>query len=412
MAHFRDTVLEVVLYLRQYKGRTFMTMFGLIWGTLTVVFLLSFGVGVEKSMKKNMHGLGDGIAIMWPGTTSKVFKGYNRGRSIQFRPEDAEYLRNEVREFNAISPEYINYDTPIRVGETVNKTAVTGIIPEYGPMRNVIACRGGRWLNDLDIEKRRRVAFIGYELRDLLFGEDADAVNKHIYIQETPFLVIGVLKEKTQPSSYGVRDQDRVFIPLTTHESIFGRQYINDIVYQVTDPTRNQEIQDKIYAALGKRFVFDPADKNALGIWDTTEQDKFIHYFSLGFKIFLGVLGTFTLIVGGIGLANIMYVVVKERTREIGIKRSIGARRKQIMSQFLIETFFIIGIGAAIGFVLALILIKLVSMLPIEDFVGHPQLSWPVLITSVTILALIGFLAGYFPARKASRLDVVECLRY
>ncbi|MDZ7721599.1 MAG: FtsX-like permease family protein [candidate division KSB1 bacterium] len=168
----------------------------------------------------------------------------------------------------------------------------------------------------------------------------------------------------------------------------------------------------KIYEAFGKRFKFDPSDQNALGIWDTTDQDKFIHFFSLGFKIFLGVLGSLTLMVGGIGLANIMYVVVKERTREIGIKRSIGARRKQIMTQFLVETFFIIGIGAAIGFALALVLIKLVSMLPIEEYVGHPEVSWTVLLTSVSILALVGFLAGFFPARKASRLDVVECLRY
>lgn len=356
--------------------------------------------------------MGEGIAILWPGTTTKVFEGYNRGRSIRFLPDDADYLRMQVREFNAISPEYINYDVPVRVGETVNKTAVTGITPEYGPMRNVIPQPGGRWLNDPDLDERRRVAFIGYELRDLLFGTDVDAVNKYIYIYETPFLVVGVLKKKTQPSSYGVRDQSRVFIPISTHESLFGRRYLNDIVYQVKDPTRNAIVQDKIYEALGKRYKFDPSDKNALGIWDTTEQDKFIYYFSLGFKIFLGVLGALTLMVGGIGLANIMYVVVKERTREIGIKRSIGARRKQIMTQFLIETFFIIGIGAAIGFGLALGLIRLVSMLPIEDYVGHPQISWTVLITSITILTLVGFLAGYFPARKASKLDVVECLRY
>ncbi|MDZ7721600.1 MAG: ABC transporter permease [candidate division KSB1 bacterium] len=245
MAQFRDTLREVLLYLRQYKARTLMTMFGLIWGTLTVVFLLSFGVGVEKSMKKNMHGMGEGIAILWPGTTTKVFKGYNRGRSIRFRPDDVEYLRTQVRAFKAISPEYINYNTPVRVGETVNKTAITGITPEYGPMRNVIAQKGGRWLNQPDLDERRRVAFIGYELRDLLFGKGADAVNKQIYIYDTPFLVIGVLKEKTQPSSYGVRDHSRVFIPITTHESLLGRRYLNDIVYQVKDPTRSKQVQDK-----------------------------------------------------------------------------------------------------------------------------------------------------------------------
>ena len=161
-----------------------------------------------------------------------------------------------------------------------------------------------------------------------------------------------------------------------------------------------------------KRFKFDPTDRNALGLWDTTETDKFIYFFSMGFQLFLGLIGAVTLIVGGIGLANIMYVVVQERTHEIGIKRSVGAPRRSIMAQFLIEAAMIIGIGALIGFVLALILIKLISMLPIEQYVGHPQLSLPVALASISVLGLVGFFAGYFPARRASRLIVVDCLRH
>jgi len=412
MTHFKDMLKEILLYLRQYKSRTFMTMFGLIWGTLTIVLLLSFGIGVEKAMKKNMHGIGESIAIMWPGSTTKNWQGYNRGRNIRFRPDDVEYLRTQVGEFRAISGEFITYQHAIRVGDKSNRTAVTGVMPEYGNMRNVLPRPGGRWINALDMEHRKRVAFIGYQLRDLLFGQGADAVGKQIMVGDTPFLVVGVLQEKTQPSSYSTRDHDRVFIPLTTFESIFGHRYLSDIVYQVKDPTRAPQVQDKIYKAFGKLYKFDPTDKNALGIWDTTEQDKFIYYFSLGFKIFLGLIGAITLVVGGIGLANIMYVVVQERTREIGIKRSIGAKRRQIMGQFILEAFIIIGIGAFIGFVLALILIKLMGMLPIEDVVGTPQLSWPVTIISVSLLSAIGFVAGYFPARKASKLQVVECLRY
>lgn len=411
MKQVADIIREVFFFMRQYKSRTFMTMFGLIWGTMTVVLLLSFGVGVEKAMKKNMHGMGDGIAILWPGTTTKAWQGYNRGRDIRFRIEDVELLRQEIGEFNAISGEYIYYNRPVRVGDKINKPPVTGVMPEYGPMRNCIAQAGGRWINEMDMKNKRRVAFIGYELRNLLFGENDDCVGKYVMIGETPFQIIGILKKKTQPSSYSYRDQDRIFIPLSTFQSLYGWRYLSNIVYQVSNPTRNEIVQDKIYEVFAKRFKFDPTDKNALGIWDTTESDKFIYYFSMGFKLFLGLIGIITLVVGGIGLANIMYVVVRERTKEIGIKRSIGAKRRVIMGQFLIEAFMIIGIGAFVGFILALILIQVITMAPIEDYVGDPQLSWPVAFLSIFILSTVGFLAGFFPARRASRLEVVECLR-
>ncbi len=407
-----DSMREVLIYMRQYKGRTLMTLFGLVWGTMTVVLLLSFGVGVEKSMKKNMHGMGEGIAILWPGTTTKAWQGYNQGRRIRLRMEDVELLRREVGEFSAISGEYIYYERPVRRGTQIAKPPVTGVMPEYGPMRNIIESEGGRWINELDMLYRRRVVFLGDKIRDLLFGENGEAVGETVYIGDTPFRVIGVLKKKTQNSSYSYRDQDRVFIPSTTFESLYGWRYVSDVVYKVKDPTRNTAVRDKIYQVLGKRFVFDPTDRNALGIWDTTEMDKFIAYFSLGFQAFLGLIGGVTLIVGGIGLANIMYVVVQERTREIGIKRSIGAKRRDILKQFLLEAFIIIGAGALAGFVLALLLIRLISLLPIEEYVGHPQLSWAVVFVTITFLSAIGLAAGYFPARRASRLNVVECLRY
>ncbi len=407
-----DTIKETLQYLRQYKSRTFMTMFGLIWGTITVIVLLAFGVGVERSMSKNMHGMGEGIAILWPGRTSIPFKGYGRNRPIRFLEEDAYLLKREIKEIEFASPEYGRWGVPVRVGEKINKTNVAGVVPEYGPMRNVLPQLGGRWINELDVKERKRVAFIGNKLKDLLFGEQTDAIGKYIYIGDSPFIVIGVLKEKTQPSSYTTRDQDRVVIPVSTFASYFGHRYINNIVYKPRDPRQAQFVQDRIYEVLGKKYIFDPKDKETLGIWDTTETDKFLFYFSLGMKIFLGMIGVITLTVGGIGLANIMYVVVQERTREIGIRRAVGAKRRHILGYFMFEAFFIIGLSAAIGFSIALLLIKLLSLLPIEEYVGTPALSMPVAIVSISVLAAIGFVAGFFPSRKAAKLVVVECLRF
>jgi putative ABC transport system permease protein len=415
MKNIVDDFKDILRYLRQYKARTAMTMFGIIWGTLTVILLLSFGVGVQKQMSKNMHGIGEGIAICWPGVTSIPFEGYGRDRQIRMTPDDVEYLRREIKEINRISPEFHKWGSTIRVADKINRPNVTGIIPEYGPMRNIWPETGGRWLNDMDINQRRRIVFLGNRLRDLLFGEKADAIGKYVYINEIPFLVIGVMKEKVQPSSYSQRDRDRAFIPLTTHMSVFGSRYVSNFVYQINDPRLGEAVRTKVYAALGKKFKFDPKDTETVWIWDTTEFDRFLFYFSLGFKIFLGLIGGITLIVGGIGLANIMYVVVQERTKEIGIRRAVGAKRSHILGQFMFETFVIIGFSAFIGFMLAMGIIGLMANLPLEtvkEAVGIPKFNPMVGIITVLILGSIGFLAGYFPARRASRLDVVDCLRY
>ncbi len=412
MNHLLDTIVEIFHYLRQYKARTFMTLFGIIWGTVSIIVLLAFGVGVKHSMSKNMHGMGESIAILWPGRTSMPFKGFGRDRYTHLNEEDADLLRREIPEIRRISPEYSTWQVALRVGEQVNKPNISGIIPEYADMRNIQCMPGGRWINDLDMKERKRVVFLGDELKKYLFGEKTEAVGQYVYVGDSPFLVIGVLVHKTQPSSYSARDQDRAFIPASTFQSMFGNRYINNIVYQISHPLLSETIQNKVYEVLGKQKQFDPKDKQALGIWDTTEMDKFMYYFTLGFNLFMGLIGVMTLTVGGIGLANIMYVIVQERTSEIGIRRSIGAKRHHIMTQFLLESFIIIAVGAVAGFILAFLIIQGVAALPFEEYVGDPTLNGQVAFITTFILGLVGLVAGYFPARKAAQLSVIECLRY
>lgn len=288
---------------------------------------------------------------------------------------------------------------------------VSGVYPEYADMRNVFAAAGGRFFNENDMEGRRRVAFLGDALAQTLF-QGADPVGQEVYVGATPFTVIGVLQPKTQNSSYQSRDQDRMFIPSTTYTSVFGDRYVSRILYQPADPTQSEVIRASVSDVLAQRHQFDPADRDAVYVWDTGENLKMFEYLFLGFNIFLGVVGSFTLIVGGIGVANIMYIVVRERTREIGLKRALGARRIDILGQIFLETTMIVGIGAAVGMAISVGMVKLAAMLPIEEMVGTPQLSPLVIGSTLCLLAVVAFFAGLFPARRAANLDPVESLRY
>jgi putative ABC transport system permease protein len=230
-------------------------------------------------------------------------------------------------------------------------------------------------------------------------------------IGSTPFTVVGVMIQKTQNSSYNARDRDRIYLPASTYTSLTGAVRLSNIIYQISDPTIGEQTSEEVRAVLGKRYKFDPTDKDAVWIWDTTQADKFFFYFFLGFNIFMGIIGSFTLGVAGVGVANIMYIVVQERIKEIGIKRAVGAKKFNILSQFFLETFFIIFLGSSIGFLIAIGIIQALQFLPIKDFVGTPVISIEVVIATVSILGLIGLAAGLMPARKAANLDVVECLR-
>ncbi|ARA92540.1 MAG: ABC transporter permease [Bacteroidetes bacterium] len=406
------TLSQFVHDIRAQKLRTTLTILGITWGTVAVVVLLAFGVGLEKQNRKNMHGMGDGIVVLFGGRTTIPFEGFPDGRPIRLRAEDAYLLGQEIREIRRISPEYRERGTPVRRGRAITTPAITGIDPVYAEMRNIIPEPGGRFINALDMQQRRRVVVLGDEIKRLLFG-DEEAVGQQVYVGETPFTVIGVMRPKTQNSSYFARDRDRIFMPSTTFRSVFGYTYVGNIVYQPAEASLSPAVERRVYETLGRKHRFDPADEDALGVWDTNEADRFMSYFFLGFNLFMGIIGSFTMTVGGIGVANIMYVVVRERTREIGIKRSVGARRRDVLFQFFLETFLIVGIGAVLGMLISVGLVEALAYLPddVKEFIGTPTLSPVVLITTMSLLGLIAFFAGFFPARRAARLDPVECLR-
>ena len=410
MSGLLNTLGEFIRDLRAQKLRTALTIFGIVWGTVAIVVLLAFGMGFKKQLSISMHGIGESVAIIWPGRTTKPWQGFGIDRPIPLREDDVRLIVSQVPDVKQISPEYMRDETSVRVGENIITPAIAGIVPVYAEIRNVIAGPGGRFINDLDMKDRKRVTLLGDQVARLLFGE-GDPVGKLVYVGQVPFTVIGVMQKKIQNSSYNRRDQDRIFIPSTTFAAVFGESGLSNIVLTTNDPMRSEATMDEIRAVMGRKYKFDPTDKDAIWIWNTGEFEKFLFVFFLAFNIFMGLIGSFTLAVGGLGVANIMYIVVQERTREIGIKRAVGATRRDILIQFFMETMFIILLGSSVGFVIAFGITQAMQGIPIRDFIGVPEISIEVALVTAAILALVGLLAGLMPARRAANLTVVDCLR-
>lgn len=401
---------EFVADLRTQKLRTGLTVLGIAWGTVAVVVLLAFGVGLERQTKKRFHGLGDRIVILFGGRTTRPFAGFGDGRPIRLRAEDVPMLAREVQEIDQISPEFITRSARVRRGVKAATPAVTGILPVYGVMRNIIPDAGGRFINDRDVAERRRVAVLGDELAKLLFGDES-CVGQQVFLGDTPFTVVGVMRPKLQNSSYQQRDKDRIFIPATTHYALFGERFLNNIVYRAKSSELTKVAERRVYETMGQKYKFDPTDKDALGFWDTSEWETRFDNMFVAFNVFFAIVGSFTLLVGGIGVANIMYIVVKERTREVGVRRAVGATRADIMRQFFVEAALIVMMGAILGLLLSLGLVTALGSLPIKEFVGVPTISPTVLGATLMLLALVAVAAGLLPARRAAALDPVEALR-
>ncbi|MFZ2491501.1 MAG: ABC transporter permease [Thermoanaerobaculia bacterium] len=404
----KDAFRQLIRDVRSEKLRTFLTVFGIVWGTVAISLMLAFGTGLHKNMIKATAGLGDRIVIAWPGLTSMPFEGLGKGRRLRVTEEDIEAVKTDVQGLRAMSGEYM---TSMRLdyGTKTMSVDISGVTSEFGAMRSLVPAAGGRFINPIDDAGQRRVIFLGDELKKTIFGE-ADAIGKVILLNQSPFQVVGVMVEKLQDSSYSGRDKEKAFIPSSTFRSLTGAKYVNNMVFQakVTGETKN--VSEQLRVSFGKRLRFDSSDKEAMSMWDTTEQFAFFDIFMLSFNAFLGLIGVLTLIVGGIGVSNIMNVVVEERTREIGIKMALGAKQGWILRQFLMETMLVTLFGGAIGFAIA---IGVCTVFPssLAEYVGTPVVSPVVALLTATALGLVGLAAGYFPARDAANLDPVVAMK-
>ena len=408
---FVQLIRQFLQDMRARKLRTFLAMFGIGWGTVAVVLLLAIGGGFHTASKKAMHGMGDHIMIMWPSRTTKPFEGMQPGRPIRLKCKDVVEMCEALPEIGLYSPEPRRGGRALTFRDHRVKVSVSGVTPGYGEMRNMIPEPGGRVLNDRDIDGRRRVVFIGDKVKTKLFGKD-DAIGKTVLLDGRPFVVIGVLKPKIQTSDYGGRDHGKAVIPYSTFTAVYGDVNVGNIVMRPEPPRDSKRTEKAVFAYLSQKYRFDPTDEGALHVWDTVEMDRFTDWFFWGLQALLGLGGALTLCAGGIGVANVMFLIVRERTREIGLRMAMGARDWHILLQVMLEAGLMVALGGLSGFAFSMLVIWGINAAPTPDWLGHPEFSPLVSVVTISVLALVGLTSGIFPARRASRMDPVKALEF
>jgi putative ABC transport system permease protein len=412
----RDLIGDVFRTLWTHKLRTFLTMFGIAWGIVSIVLMVGAGEGLRVGQAKVSETLGHDVMIVFHGRTSLQAGGIHAGRDVHWVDPDVPVVQAESPDCEYMIPELEQDDVEIHSNYNNAAFLITGSLPPFAYIRS-LGVGQGRFYNWDDQREARRVAFLGSDAAKQLFP-GRNPLGENLYLNAFPYTVIGVMQAKKQDSAYDGWDVNKIFIPFAAMRRDFPDKppgtpiTFDQLLVTPKSVEQHEACKHEVRVALGRMHNFDPNDKEACPVWDTLEEAIAFRKMTDGMKYFLGAVGVVTLFLGGLGVMNVMMVAVRERTREIGVRKAIGAPANTILKQFFFEALMIAVLSGAAGLTIAYGICFLVDLLPMPDFFAGLLPTWSSGLIACGLLGSIAVLAALYPARKAASVDPIEALRF
>lgn len=416
-----DRWKEIISALKKNKLRSFLTAFGVFWGIFMLIIMAGAGKGLEHGITDGVGKLATNSFFMWTNRTSEPYKGLRRGRRWDYENEDVEFIRKHITEADAVAPRLFAGGRGGNNTVRGDKTAAFYIKGDYPDWNDIDPAEvlQGRWLNDVDILQRRKVCVVGEKVIEEMFKKDEKPIGEYIRVNGVYYQIVGVVKPVSGINMNG-RTEESIFMPFTTMQVAYNYGNKVHVMGITAKPGFSaSEVEDKVMAAMKERHKIAPEDVQAIGHVNLEKQFKQFGALFMGIQLLTWIVGIGTLLAGVIGVSNIMLVIIKERTQEIGIMRAIGATPRKVVSQIIMESVFLTTVAGYIGLFLGILLLEgfnfaleMAKSNGAENiFISNPSISITVAIASLIVLIVSGAIAGYIPARKAVIIKPIDALR-
>src|ERR1700757_4571178 len=408
---FRDLLRDTIASLWAHKRRTLLTMFGIAWGIISITLMVAAGEGLGRGIQKQQENFGKDVMIVFSGRTSMQAGGTRSGRVVHWMEDDYKAVAKEAPACKYVLPE-LGSNVKVHSAFNSGDLDTVGSLPPFTEIRSITVAQG-RFYNYEDNEEGRRVAFLGSDAKKQLFA-DREALGQTIELNGIPYTVMGVMKTKDQNSSYDGVDIRKVFLPFNSMKRDFPNKppavehSVDRLLVAPWSLETHPACVRQIRRTLGRLHDFDPRDEEAASIWDTVKNAQANRMIF----VCMGAVGVATIFLGGLGVMNVMLVSVRERTREIGVRKALGATRESILKQFFLETVIVVFISGGVGLIISYGLCGLVNLLPAVPYFDGLDASWKLAALTIGLLGLIAVLSALYPANRAASVDPIEALRF